>query len=139
MVEDGHPSGAVVPLVRRDQRYVLVVEDDAAQREELVALIRSFGWQTVGVEDGESAVAFIERTPPILVILDIHLPRIDGIRALQFVQSLGYGGPVVLLSGDPSAVRRAAASEARAITILEKPLPPRALGQILFSVLAEQP
>jgi CheY-like chemotaxis protein len=129
-------DGNVVPFARRLESSVLVVEDDPSQLEELVEVIRSFGWSASGVSDGYAAVAAIRHGRPKLVMLDIHLPTIDGIRVLEFAHSLGFAGPVVLVSGDPDALRRAIASNTNPISILEKPINPKILGEILYTILS---
>lgn len=126
----------MVPFARRAESSVLVVEDDPSQLEELVEVVRSFGWSAAGVSDGYAAVAAIRQGRPKLVILDIRLPAIDGIRVLEFAQSLGFSGQVVLISGDPDALRRAMQSSTNPISILEKPVSTKVLGELLYAILS---
>ena len=48
--------------------------------------------------DGEEALAAIERRPPDLLLLDLIMPRKDGLAVLQHIRQKGYAFPVVILS-----------------------------------------
>jgi len=69
---------------------IVVAEDDAAQRESLVAMARSFGWRVEAVSGGDELVQRVAaraaegRTPDCLIV-DWHMPGVDGLEALQRV------------------------------------------------------
>ena len=60
------------------QRYVLVVEDDAALRELYRSALRNAGFAVVAVEDGLGALRHVESAKPRAVVLDLDLPRVGG-------------------------------------------------------------
>jgi len=67
-------------------RRVLIAEDEALIRLDLAEMLAEEGYDVVGqAEDGETAVALAEELRPDLVILDIKMPRLDGIAAAQRV------------------------------------------------------
>jgi DNA-binding NtrC family response regulator len=80
---------------------ILVVEDDASQRELLCELLQAHGYACVAAEDGRCALDVIDRAPgPDAVVLDMVLPRLNG---HEFLRELGERGErrlgVVVVSG----------------------------------------
>jgi DNA-binding NarL/FixJ family response regulator len=81
---------------------VLVADDSAGVRELLVLLLNMEEVFTVVGEarDGLAAVALAERLQPDLVILDVSMPRLDGIEALPRVRHASPKAQVVIFSGN---------------------------------------
>jgi DNA-binding NarL/FixJ family response regulator len=99
---------------------VLVADDSAGVRELLVLLLNMESAFTVVGEarDGVTAVALAERLQPDLVILDVNMPRLDGIEALPRVRDASPGSRVVIFSGpndDHELEREANAAGATAV------------------------
>lgn len=66
-----------------EHRPILVVEDDDALRETLVYNLKSEGYETMSAADGVVALDLARRQPMALVILDVMLPRLDGLDVLR--------------------------------------------------------
>ena len=66
-----------------EQRPILVVEDDDALRETLAYNLRAEGYDTLLAADGVVALEHARRQPIALVILDVMLPRLDGLDVLR--------------------------------------------------------
>jgi len=64
---------------------VLVVEDAADAREALVELVKTFGAEAWGAEDGEEAFRAVLDRPPDLILCDLQMPGLDG---FSFVRRL---------------------------------------------------
>jgi DNA-binding NtrC family response regulator len=82
-------------------RTILVVEDDASERELLCNLLEEHGYCCIAVEDGQRALDVLaSRKTPDAVVLDMVLPRLNG---HEFLQELGARGErnlgVVVVSG----------------------------------------
>ena len=70
---------------------VLIAEDEALIRLDLAEMLEEEGYDVVGqAEDGEKAVALAEELRPDLVILDIKMPRLDGLAAAERVASTAH-------------------------------------------------
>jgi PAS domain S-box-containing protein len=70
---------AVLARYRRAEGHdVLVVEDDPGTRELLRRVVESEGWTAVTAENGQVALAEVERRPPSLILLDLMMPVMDG-------------------------------------------------------------
>ena len=65
------------------QLRILVVEDHALSRQVAEVLLRHMGHQCVLAEDGEQALLALGREPFDLVLMDVAMPRMDGLTALQ--------------------------------------------------------
>jgi DNA-binding response OmpR family regulator len=69
------------------KRRVLVVDDDEAERAALADIMRADGYAVVLAEDGEQALAALDRdAPPALVLLDLMMPRVNGWQVLQAME-----------------------------------------------------
>jgi two-component system chemotaxis response regulator CheY len=80
---------------------VLVVEDDEATRDVLIAILEEDGYHAVGAANGAQALAVCEKEPPNLILLDLMMPVMDG---WQFLAAWAdrrpkIRCPIVLLSG----------------------------------------
>lgn len=75
---EGSPRGA--PLV-------LVAEDDEGSRSALLEVLREGGYHSIGVRDGLELVELASRAHPAAVIMDLAMPRLDGIEAASTLRS----------------------------------------------------
>ncbi|MDE2491096.1 MAG: response regulator [Elusimicrobia bacterium] len=110
---------------------VLVVDDNAVNRALVDAVLRSDGWEVVQAESGALGVEAALRERPAVVVLDYHMPGLDGgdvVRRLS--ERLGDRAPATLLvtalSEDEA---RARAGDCGASAWLSKPFAPRALRE----------
>lgn len=77
---------------------LLIVEDEAALAGALEHILRKAGNLTDWVADGQSALDYIRGCSYDLVLLDIMLPKLDGISVLRQIRSEGIQTPVLLLT-----------------------------------------
>jgi two-component system, response regulator PdtaR len=102
-------------------RRVLIAEDEALIRMDLAEMLAEEGYDVVAaVEDGEQAVARTEELRPDLVILDVKMPRLDGIAAAQRIASQRIA-PVVMLTAFSQRDLVESARDAGAMAYLVKP------------------
>jgi DNA-binding NarL/FixJ family response regulator len=97
-------------------RTILIVDDHPSFRASARRLLEADGYDVVGeAEDGHSAIEAVRELRPEIVLLDVHLPDLDGFDVASRLTN-GGGGPAVVLtsSRDASDVEPyAAASGAR--------------------------
>lgn len=88
---------------------LLLVDDDDAYREMLEELLTSKGYATRSVADASTALRMIEQAPPDVILLDIEMPRLNGIEALPAIRVIAPRTLVVMVSGtlDVAMARRA--------------------------------
>jgi CheY-like chemotaxis protein len=77
---------------------VLVVDDDQALRSSAAEILRSAGYEVEEAEDGEVALQKLAGQPPAVVVLDIRMPRRDGISVLDSLQPPPPPPEVLLVS-----------------------------------------
>lgn len=100
---------------------IVVAEDEAIIRLDLVEMLREAGHDVIGeAGDGRKAVELVGELRPDLVVMDVKMPRLDGISAAQEIGGAGLA-PVVMLTAfsDKELVERA--SEAGVMAYVLKP------------------
>lgn len=99
---------------------ILVAEDESLIRLDIVETLNEAGYEVVAeAGDGESAVKLASEHEPDLAVLDVKMPKLDGISVAEKLQELSI--PVVMLTSfsDTDLVKRA--SEAGAMAYVVKP------------------
>ncbi|MHA6799158.1 ANTAR domain-containing response regulator [Bounagaea algeriensis] len=107
------------------QRRVLIAEDEALIRLDLVEMLREEGYEVVGeVGDGQEAVRQADQLRPDLVILDVKMPKMDGIEAASNIAGERIA-PVVILTAFSQRDLVERARDAGAMAYLVKPFAKR--------------
>jgi len=102
-------------------RRVVIAEDEALIRLDLAEMLAEEGYDVVGqAGDGETAVALAEQHRPDLVVLDVKMPRLDGITAAQRIAEQRIA-PVVILTAFSQRDLVERARDAGAMAYLVKP------------------
>lgn len=102
-------------------RRVVIAEDEALIRLDLAEMLAEEGYDVVAaVDDGEQAIARAEELRPDLVILDVKMPRLDGIAAAERIASQRIA-PVVMLTAFSQRDLVERARDAGAMAYLVKP------------------
>jgi len=103
------------------RRRVVIAEDEALIRLDLAEMLEEEGYDVVGqAEDGEKAVQLVEEHRPDLVILDVKMPRLDGIAAAEQIAGKRIA-PVVILTAFSQRDLVERARDAGAMAYLVKP------------------
>ncbi|MEY4238609.1 MAG: hypothetical protein RL339_1210 [Pseudomonadota bacterium] len=105
-------------------RRVLIVDDDAHIREVLVFAFAKAGIATTQAGDGEEALDLIAQGPPDLVVLDINMPRMDGLEVCRRLRATG-DLPILFLSSRDDELDRVLGIELGADDYVVKPFSPR--------------
>ena len=84
------PNSAVKPLI-------LVVEDDPAVRNLIVAALEAHGLRHMAVETAHAAIAAASSQAPSIVLLDLGLPDMDGVKVVESVRAWS-GMPIIVVS-----------------------------------------
>lgn len=106
-------------------RRVVVAEDESLIRLDIVETLRDNGFDVVGeAGDGEEAVRLVEELRPDLVVMDVKMPKLDGISAAEQINNSGNIAPVVLLTAFSQRELVERAAEAGALAYVVKPFTP---------------
>ena len=81
------------------RRKILVVDDEESMRYFLNRSLKRKGYLVSTVESGEEALTAVENDPPDLILLDLHLPGMDGIEVLRELRRRETLPQVLLMTG----------------------------------------
>jgi two-component system response regulator MprA len=112
---------------------VLVVDDDRAVRESLRRSLEFNGYDVSLAEDGASALAGISTTNPDAIVMDVMMPRLDGIETTRALRSVGNQVPILVLTARDAVGDRVEGLDAGADDYLTKPF---ALDELLARLRA---
>ena len=119
-------------------RTVLVVDDDPHIRQLLTFALGKAGFDTAEAEDGEAALAAVAEHEPDLVVLDINMPRMDGLEVCRRLRGSGGASsdlPVLFLSSRDDEIDRVVGIELGADDYVVKPFSPREVVARVQAVL----
>lgn len=116
-------------------RY-LIVDDSVFARKSLIKLVESFGGELAGeAADGLSAIAEYERSKPDIVLMDITMPQMEGIEAVERIMRGHPEARIVMVSSVGYQDNILAALQKGARHFVQKPVKPDALYEIIRYVL----
>jgi two-component system nitrogen regulation response regulator NtrX len=110
-----------VPARFRGAR-ILVADDESAIRNALRLILEYEGYKVLEAGDGETAFSTARRASPDAVLLDIQMPRLDGLATLDKLRDAGLAMPVLMISGHGTVSTAVEALKKGAQDFLEKPL-----------------
>ena len=116
---------------------VLIIEDEEIFAENLQTHFRRSGWDAQIACTGKSAVAAASEFRPALILLDYHLPDMNGFEALQAIRGADHACGCVLMTGHPTDVVLADAKRHAIGRILCKPFSMADLHNQLLATAAE--
>ena len=117
-----------------DAGCVLVVDDDRTIREMLSEYLTSEGYRVALAEDGTAMRREIEQAAPDLVLLDLKLPREDGLTLARYLRER-YDVGIIMVTGAGGVVDRIVGLEVGADDYVAKPFDPRELLARIKSVM----
>ena len=123
---------------KQEAMLVHVVDDDDAVREAVAFLLACSGWRAAlypGAHPFLDAL-YAGRVAGDLLLLDLHMPAMDGATLLETLRARDLALPTVVLSAAPESDLARRASNAGAIAILAKPLDPALLLHTLAKAIA---
>lgn len=110
-------------MVKALKASVVVVDDDSMMREMLKLILRSESYSVVGeASNGQDAITQCEKLAPNLVLLDINMPKMDGLQALDEIRRASPESMVIMVSADATMDRVSEAVKKGAAGFVVKPL-----------------
>ncbi len=100
---------------------LLVVDDEPALRDALESSLAFEGYEVITATDGYEALDAVEREHPDLVLLDIMMPRMDGLTTVRRMRSRGDTAPVLMLTARDAVGDRVTGLDVGADDYLAKP------------------
>jgi DNA-binding response OmpR family regulator len=113
----------------------MVADDD----EDILTLVsitlRRAGFDVVCARDGEEAVRLVEETRPALVVLDVMMPKLDGLAVTRELRARGVTAPILLVTASVQERHREHGLEAGADAFVRKPFSPAELRHHVAALL----
>jgi CheY-like chemotaxis protein len=117
---DRRPAEAAVLIL---SPKLLITDDDRALRETLAGALAERGFTTLQAADGQEAVEIVRQEEVHLLVVDLQMPRMNGLDAIRLVRELRDPPlPWVLMSAAINAEVRRQAEAFQVFSILEKPI-----------------
>jgi two-component system, OmpR family, response regulator len=113
---------------------ILIVDDDPHIREVLSFALAKAGMETAQASDGEAALRAVDARRPDLVVLDINMPRMDGLEVCRRLRAAG-DLPILFLSSRDDEVDRVVGLELGADDYVVKPFSPREVVARVAAIL----
>jgi two-component system chemotaxis response regulator CheY len=129
-------------LLRKDNQPVryLVVDDSVFARKNIIKMVQLFGGEIAGeAGDGLTAIAEYGRTKPDVVLMDITMPQMEGIEAVERIVRQHPEARIVMVSSVGYQENILAALQKGAKHFVQKPVKPEVLYEILRYVLSDDP
>ena len=101
---------------------ILLVDDDAGHRTMLRTLLGGWGYHIVEAEDGEAAVAACKEHPCDLVLMDVRMPKKNGLEAMREIKTYNPALPVLIMTAYSTIEAAVEAIKEGAYDYLTKPL-----------------
>jgi len=101
---------------------ILIVDDEAGIRDSLSSILTEEGYAVESVSSGEECLARLAKQQVDLVLLDVWLPKMDGIETLERMRRDGHFPMVVMISGHGNIETAVRATKLGAFDFVEKPL-----------------
>src|SRR5438270_3581430 len=123
---------------KKPVRY-LIVDDSVFARKNITKLIESFGGQLAGeAGDGCTAITEYERTKPDIVLMDITMPQMEGIEAVERIMRQHPEARIIMVSSVGYQENVVSALQKGARHFIQKPVKPEVLYEVIRYVLGEE-
>jgi DNA-binding response OmpR family regulator len=121
----------------RTSRLILIAEDDGDIRALVTFRLERAGYEVIAAEDGEQALALIAERKPDLALLDVMMPKVDGLEVTRRLRADETTSrmPVILLTARVQESDIARGFEAGADDYIKKPFSPQELRSRVEAVL----
>ena len=114
---------------------ILIVEDEQPIRKLLEYNLKLSGYETISAADGETAIKLVESEKPDLIVLDLMLPKLDGIEVCKRLRSKGSNIPIIMLTAKGDEFDKVHGLEIGADDYMTKPFSPREVVARIKAVL----
>ncbi|MBN2542661.1 sigma-54-dependent Fis family transcriptional regulator [bacterium] len=117
---------------------ILIVDDELIVRESLVDWLSESGYESVAVDDGYKAIEKVKSKDWDLLLVDLKMPKMDGIEVMRQVKEISKDIPIVIITGYPTVDTAVQAMKEGAYDYIVKPFNPEEINLVIRNILAHQ-
>jgi DNA-binding response OmpR family regulator len=127
----------MIPKPQQDK--ILIVDDDPSIREVLSTQLARLHYDTVTASDGEEAVSLFKSEKPDLILMDVMMPRMDGLTACQRIRALEKKGrtPILFLTAKETQHDKLSSALSGGDDFISKPISLQELREHVEAALAQ--
>lgn len=119
-------------------KTALICDDDRMLSRITKLVLVQRGFNVIEASDGEAGLAMIKSERPALVLLDLNMPKLDGVDVLKALQADAYAGSyIIVLSADDKALIEARIAGLGAGEAMVKPFVPAALSKRIETLVRD--
>jgi FixJ family two-component response regulator len=123
----------------KDRVLIAIVDDEESMRKALERLLRSAGFAAETFASGVKFLEFARTRAPACVVLDLHMPGVNGFEVQAELARAGARVPIVIITGHDTPEARARAVGQGAVAYLRKPVDDVLLLAAINSAIAGDP
>jgi PAS domain S-box-containing protein len=133
----------LLPDDKKRKKRILVAEDNAVNLKLTIRLLKKFGYEADAAENGAEAVRALEKKTYDLVLMDVQMPKMDGLQATRVIRDetskvLNHKVPIIALTASAMPEDRGKCLEAGMNDYLAKPILPEDLNKIVDDYLSSE-
>lgn len=117
------------------KQKILIVEDEQSIQKLLKFTLEQADYETVLADDGEQAIERVLEEQPDLIILDLMLPKVDGIEVCKILRERAIETPIIMLTAKGEELDKIIGLEMGADDYMTKPFSPREVAARVRAVL----
>jgi FixJ family two-component response regulator len=124
-------------LPEQTQKPICIIDDDEWVVDSLKVLLETFGFAVLAYRSGCEFLADGRRYGAACLVIDQHMPAMDGLNVIGHLQDEGIRVPTILISGRLDAKTRARAASLGVASVIEKPFAAGRLLDLIQTALLE--
>lgn len=121
-----------------EQKHVYIVDDDESVCRSLKLLLSTFGFEVSTFLSAEKYFSTVRKSDPGCLVMDIHMPGLNGWEALKRSIELGVERPVIMISANKTGTNNERALNSGAVGYLLKPFTDQALVELIQLALEKE-
>jgi DNA-binding response OmpR family regulator len=122
-----------------DAQPIILIDDDRTWLQAAGDVLRDEGFDVRTTDGSERGLELLDYNSPVLVILDIHMPRLSGLDVLRELRRRGSRAPVLIVSGEDEAGLMAQALLEGASSFVRKPVSAELLVRAVRRLIGSPP
>ncbi|NVM05185.1 MAG: sigma-54-dependent Fis family transcriptional regulator [Candidatus Helarchaeota archaeon] len=117
---------------------ILIVDDEMIMRDSLTAWLEEDDFNPITAESGMQALEILDKDKPEVILLDIKMPRMDGITLLKKLKEKYEDIPVVIITAYATVENAVESMKEGAYDYVMKPFPPEKISYLLKRIIEHQ-